>query len=70
MSPADTPKPQPAPAKPPEEKKPSPPQSPDWGTLGALILALFILIIVVGNATGFGDSQNRPLPNSSFEQTD
>jgi hypothetical protein len=62
MSQTDAPKP--------PADKPPPPKSPDWGTLGVLIIALFLLIIVVGNASGFGDSQNQPLTNPSVDQTD
>lgn len=65
MSQSDAPKPKPPVDKPP----PPPPKPPDWGTLGWLIIALFILIIVVGNAAGFGDSKNQPsTPN--FDQTE
>ncbi|SKB13889.1 hypothetical protein PL11201_550009 [Planktothrix sp. PCC 11201] len=45
------------------------PKPPDWGTLGWLIIALFFFIIAIGNASGLGDSQNRPL-TPSFDQTE
>ncbi len=74
MSQADAPKPPTspagtAPAKPLGDKPPAP-KSPDWGTLGILFIVLFLLIIVVGNATGFGDSQNQPLPPPNSDETD
>ncbi|CAD5927709.1 hypothetical protein [Planktothrix agardhii] len=65
MSQSDAPKPKPPLDKPP----PPPPKPPDWGTLGWLIVALFLFIIAIGNASGFGDSQNRPL-TPSFDRTE
>lgn len=56
MSQSDAPKP-----KPPMDKPP-PPKPPDWGTLGWLVVALFLFIIAIGNASGFGDDKNQPSP--------
>ncbi|WRH65663.1 MAG: hypothetical protein RSE13_17830 [Planktothrix sp. GU0601_MAG3] len=65
MSQSDAPKP-----KPPMDKPPAPPpKPPDWGTLGWLIMVLFFFIIVIGNASGLGDSKNRP-STPDFDQTE